>query len=586
MKLRSLLLIAAIVLLPLAALSWAGVRLAASEQRRVEQRFEELMEQRLADVNRGIERHFEALGRTLRGITQLDTFEIDELRRRTRSEPQLLQLFVLDPDGQLLYPNPAEPLNATEGGFLSRASRMFTEGDLLNAVELAAGAEDAAVPAQTGTSDERTAPAMVPQRVSGLQQSDPSQQQRTAVTVRTGWFVWYWDRGRNLIYWQRRPSGHIVGAALERARWMADLVAMLPETRVDVLGGKLGEQSPIRLLNSQGQLVYQWGDGGSDSPASTMCELNVAAPLDSWRLQCQISAAAVAAGTERTVYLNLLGGMVAAAAALCGLGLWLYRDYAHDMRNAAQQVSFVNQVSHELKTPLTNIRMYAELLDDDLSHHPDLADSQKRLAVITGEAQRLSRLIGNVLTFARQERGTLEPRYRAVAVRDAVVEIVERFRPALEAEGIIPRVEWAKEPASQDDAEGSDVLQIDPDFLEQILGNLINNVERYAAGGHALTVRVGMQDDQLIVDVIDAGPGIPSSRRDDVFRPFSRLTNAIDQPAGTGIGLSIARDLARRHGGDLRIMPSQSGSHFQLTLSEKKGSGVKNAKHPSGRSGF
>ena len=573
MKLKSLLLILAIIVLPLTALTWAGVRLAREERRAVLLRFEDLLEQRLNDVNDGIERHFGQLERRLRNLTAMDEWSVDELRQITRTEPLLLQMFVLDSDGSLLYPNPAQQLNGNERGFLSRASRMFTEGDLFNAVQLSDSIDgnaftpttDPLYPSAVPEPGQRLDPA--PQR--GAPSKSPQQKQVLSAPPRFDWFVWYWDRGENLIYWQRRPSGQIVGAALERARWMADLVAVLPETSRATSSDSGRLQPTMRLLNSLGEVVYQWGRDEDADELGAVCEIPVTTPLASWRLQCPFDTASIVAGTGRSVLLNVVGGLVAAAAALCGLGLWLLREYSHDMRKASQQVSFVNQVSHELKTPLTNIRMYAELLDNDMELHPELTRSRERLAVITGEARRLSRLIGNVLTFARQERGRLQPAPHNVAVGALIDTIVDRFRPTLKEHGIescVERIDSDSDANRQSSSSDSETIQIDPDFMEQILGNLISNVERYAAGGGKLVVRWRIDSSLLTVDVIDDGPGIPDARRDEVFQPFARLTNAIDQPAGTGIGLSIARDLARRHGGDLRIVATQRGGHFRLTL--------------------
>ncbi|MCH7728560.1 MAG: hypothetical protein IH991_19070, partial [Planctomycetes bacterium] len=100
--------------------------------------------------------------------------------------------------------------------------------------------------------------------------------------------------------------------------------------------------------------------------------------------------------------------------ALGGLAIYLYRGHAREMHEASQRVNFVNQVSHELKTPLTNIRMYADLMELDLQaiDAESAAKPHSRLQVIISESQRLSRLIGNVLTFAKQQRGPMELRLR------------------------------------------------------------------------------------------------------------------------------------------------------------------------------
>ena len=385
----------------------------------------------------------------------------------------------------------------------------------------------------------------------------------------SGWFVWYWDRGLNLVYWQRRPSGHLVGASLERSRWIADLIAVLPETDDDSMSGDRDSISAdrvatsFRVVNAAFEKVYDWGP---EIPETSVpfSEIPVSAPLASWRLQCFVDAAQFNAGTGRNAVLTLVAGLSAFTLTLIVLAWLLYRDYSRDIREATQQVSFVNQVSHELKTPLTNIRMYAELLERDLEHaEPELTSRpRERLVVITSEAQRLSRLIGNVLTFARQARKTLEPHPCETNVNALVQQIVERFTPSLSEHGVTPTVEIVK----TDDGVADGTLMVDPDFIEQILGNLINNVERYAADGKVLTVRCASTMNRVKIDVIDRGCGIAADQRSRVFKPFGRLNNDLRASTGTGIGLSIARELARLHHGDVNLLAATEGCWFHVEL--------------------
>ena len=334
-----------------------------------------------------------------------------------------------------------------------------------------------------------------------------------------GWFVWYWDRGLNLIYWQRRPSGHIVGAALERSRWISDLISWLPETAISnkAESGEREEavQSAFRVMSSSAEVVYEWGHDVSreDLP---FCECSLAAPLASWRLQCFVPASQVNTGSGRGAFLGFAAGMSAFAMTLTALAWLLYRDYSRDMREASQQVSFVNQVSHELKTPLTNIRLYADLLERDLEQvATELSEKPlRRLSIISSEAQRLSRLIGNVLTFARQHRNTLQAQSAKVDVTELVTQIAERFAPSLQNHGV--EVSVTGQPGT--------VLNLDADFVEQIIGNLISNVEKYGASGKLLTIRTSVTDQEAVIDVIDNGPGIAEHQRAALFRPFSRLS--------------------------------------------------------------
>jgi signal transduction histidine kinase len=680
MKRRSLILMILIVLLPIALLTWFGLRIARDEQSLIQQRFRSVMGQRLDDVNRVVTERFSETERRLNEITALDDFDVSTLREVVRREPQVTQIFVLRPDGALQYPNPADALNGTELSFLQKAARMFTDRDLQNAVTLAesnakgdssldafaAGADGSmdiaavavpSLPAQADQSplsmsraagpnnlakrtpsedssgsrkndvalaasppgsldksramraekmsDRGTRPMDLPvASADGVAQAVPldavvenspeamvakeelmaASQNEYLLELREqpgeateemikqldqsrpffpskGWFVWYWDRGLNLIYWQRRPSGHIVGAALERSRWISDLISWLPETAISnkAESGEREEavQSAFRVMSSSAEVVYEWGHDVSreDLP---FCECSLAAPLASWRLQCFVPASQVNTGSGRGAFLGFAAGMSAFAMTLTALAWLLYRDYSRDMREASQQVSFVNQVSHELKTPLTNIRLYADLLERDLEQvATELSEKPlRRLSIISSEAQRLSRLIGNVLTFARQHRNTLQAQPAKVDVTELVTQIAERFAPSLQNHGV--EVSVTGQPGT--------VLNLDADFVEQIIGNLISNVEKYGASGKLLTIRTSVTDQEAVIDVIDNGPGIAEHQRAALFRPFSRLSRDLRASTGTGIGLSITRDLARLHGGDVILKESETGCWFQVRL--------------------
>ena len=225
------------------------------------------------------------------------------------------------------------------------------------------------------------------------------------------------------------------------------------------------------------------------------------------------------------------------------------------MREASRRVTFVNQVSHELKTPLTNIRMYAELLESRL---PD-GDERTRnyLGILISETRRLSRLITNVLTFAMQRRGKLKLHPQPAVVDDVIAAVIASFSPALEAMHIRAVLEGKADRR----------VELDVDLLEQILGNLINNVEKYATNATALRIIRRQDAMTTTITVSDDGAGIPAAQRETVFRPFVRLSSKLtDGVSGTGIGLAIARQLACLHGGSLDLMPADGGATFELTL--------------------
>ncbi|MFO1351841.1 MAG: HAMP domain-containing sensor histidine kinase [Gammaproteobacteria bacterium] len=134
---------------------------------------------------------------------------------------------------------------------------------------------------------------------------------------------------------------------------------------------------------------------------------------------------------------------------------------------------------------------------------------------------------------------------------------LEAFRPALEGKSVA--IDFRA-------GAGADV-SLDADALEQILNNLFSNVEKYAAAGGRLEVATWQEGDFSHIVVRDHGPGIPKRERERIFQPFYRIGAKLNEGVtGTGIGLTIARELARLHGGDLTLVAGGKGACFQVTL--------------------
>lgn len=511
-----------LVLIPLILLGWGGIRLAAHERVEVKANIEQLLTSQLSEIDRAIQSQFSLLADEMQVITSIDQYEADELRKIVRSDPRIFQLFVIDPEDLLLYPAPAGALTDIERSFLLKAA------DLINDRKL---------------------------QLSHSRDAQEDRLLREKKTSRTGsWHVWYWGSGMHLIYWQRRANGHIVGVALERSRWMADVITDLPDTPIN-LNSQSKTVSRTQIIESGSNTIYKWGaydPPSSDSPAA---EYRLSAPLSAWQLQTFVPLGILTAGQSGTQ--NLIAGLVISGLALIGLAFAIERQYGRDMREASRRVSFVNQVSHELRTPLTNIRMYAELLAQDLESLEEEGEQpQRRLNVILNECQRLTRLIGNVLTFARQEKETLQVCSKPVQVDEVIKHVIDSFRPSLNQKGIEVLL----------DLNSSGTVLVDADILEQILVNLISNVEKYAAKGKWIKISSSNTQGVTTISVADRGPGIDYAQRSKVFEPFWRASDNLNQSAGTGIGLTIVQHLARLHGGDAILLPSKQGTEFEVTL--------------------
>lgn len=223
---------------------------------------------------------------------------------------------------------------------------------------------------------------------------------------------------------------------------------------------------------------------------------------------------------------------------------------------------FIFTVTHELKTPLTSIRAFTELLRD----HPETPQEKQQefLDIIGRETQRLSRLISQILDAQRVERGLLEPEFQAVDLRAILKESLGSMEYSIREKGI--HIEQTG--LAADDAAGPVSLQADPDQIEQILLNLLSNAVKCVpqAGGR---IRVHIeQGADVLLSVEDNGPGVPEKDRERIFEKFEQVKRPDSAPAGgTGLGLSISRALAEQHGGALSVGDAVlGGAAFLLRL--------------------
>jgi len=256
-----------------------------------------------------------------------------------------------------------------------------------------------------------------------------------------------------------------------------------------------------------------------------------------------------------TLSLVLIGLLVCA---IISGGSLLLREARRGEKEAAQRVSFVSHVSHEFKTPLTTIRMYAELLAQDR-----VKGEEKRaeyFEVIGQETGRLTRLVNNALEFGRLEQGGRTIKAAEFDVAAELRTITETQRMRCESLGVKIMEEELDHPA---------LGRADRDVFHHIVLNLIDNVCKYAAGGGGLSLGVDRAEDGTMEVVVgDRGSGISAEDSERIFGKFSRLDEALtSEQKGAGLGLSISRDLARRMGGNLRhVIRHGGGSEFILSL--------------------
>lgn len=237
-------------------------------------------------------------------------------------------------------------------------------------------------------------------------------------------------------------------------------------------------------------------------------------------------------------YLYALAALVVA---VTGIGLVaIYRMVAVAMAYAERRTNFVAAVSHELKTPLTAIRMYGEMLRDGIVPSAEKRDEYHRH--ITAEAERLSRLINNVLELGHLEQGTRPLALATGSVVPVVREAADLLGPHASSQGFALEVDVAGDLPP---------VRFEPDALMQVLCNLVDNALKYArdASPRRIALRGWADRDGVHLAVRDHGPGVPPRHLGKIFEPFYRAESELTRRSkGAGIGLALVRGLVERMG--------------------------------------
>ena len=248
----------------------------------------------------------------------------------------------------------------------------------------------------------------------------------------------------------------------------------------------------------------------------------------------------------------LVTGWIAVLAALLTTCLLVHGV----MRLSERRASFVSAVTHELRTPLTTFRLYSDMLESGA------VKPEKRgeyLRVLSREADRLSHLVENVLSFSKVVRGSARSTVRETNITDLLEPMRERLEARLATAGLTLEMKVGS------DAE----LRADAAAVEHILFNLVDNSAKYAAGGDPPRVEIECEivPRGVEIRVRDHGPGIPVSERRRIFRAFHKSAReAAESRPGVGLGLALSRRLAKSLGGTLECADAEDGALFVLWL--------------------
>jgi signal transduction histidine kinase len=359
-----------------------------------------------------------------------------------------------------------------------------------------------------------------------------------------------------LMFWHRLSTEPdlIFGAQLNLDRVVDGLRGLVSA------GPELSDEICLAVLDDNAKPVALSQAGFSANWKRPLVATEIGDALPHWEVAAYLINPARLAQTANTAKLTL-GLLIAVLVLAIGVGSWLIvRSLNSELKLARQKTDFVGNVSHELKTPLTSIRMFSELLAE--GRVADQTKQRSYLNIITAEAARLTRLINNVLDFSRMERGEKKYNFQPCDLVEVVRAAAQTFRPHLEAGGfkfdcVLPNTAVP--------------VRGDADALSQIIVNLLSNAEKYSNGGKEITLELARRESPLPhaeVKVLDRGSGVPRGSEEKVFEKFYRAHDSLSSGVqGSGLGLTIARQIARAHGGDMVYEPREGGgSCFILRL--------------------
>jgi signal transduction histidine kinase len=251
---------------------------------------------------------------------------------------------------------------------------------------------------------------------------------------------------------------------------------------------------------------------------------------------------------------------------MLGAGLYLvYSNVRREAHLSRLKSDFVANVSHELKTPLALIRLFAETLE--LGRVPTEDKARQYYRVINKESQRLTQLINNILDFSRIEAGRKEYRFAPTNLGRIVSDVLEAYRFQIEQQGFELNVEV--EPDLPE-------VEADSEALGQALLNLVNNAIKYSRETKSITLTVrlspatppGGDGDRVVISVADRGIGVPKAEHRKIFEKFYRgEASLVHETKGSGLGLSLVEHIMEAHGGSVEVESTPGkGSTFTLAL--------------------
>lgn len=352
----------------------------------------------------------------------------------------------------------------------------------------------------------------------------------------------------------RGGERYIQGLLIDRQTFIDDAIdTPFMETTLSAMSNLIVAYQDDVIQTASGRDTSDYPNGSQALDGALLYRNRLTAPLSSLELIFSIKrlpagpGAGVLGWTSMIIALVFLGGFY-----------FLYRLGSSQIDLARQQQDFVSAVSHELKTPLTSIRMYGEMLKEGW------ADEEKRKTYyeyIHNESERLSRLISNVLQLARITRNEPQFDLQPVKVGELISNIESKIANQVKGAG------FGLTTIRDDETDRATIL-IDDDCFAQIIINLVDNAIKFSENADRKTIEITCKltsDNQVLFAVRDFGPGVPKDQMKKVFKLFYRSESELTrETVGTGIGLAIVHQLTVAMNGKVDIVNKEPGAEFTV----------------------
>jgi signal transduction histidine kinase len=354
----------------------------------------------------------------------------------------------------------------------------------------------------------------------------------------------------------RDGQRYIQGIVIDQQAFVDDIiVSAFMETTLSSMSNLILAYQDDVIRSISGDAPSGYSNRSQDLDGDLLYRSRLSSPLDSLELIFSIRHMPQGPGAGVLGWVTLVLAIV-----FVGGFMTLYRLGLSQINLARQQQDFVSAVSHELKTPLTSIRMYGEMLKEGW------ADDDKRQSYyefIHDEAERLTRLISNVLQLARITRNEPQFDLQPVKVGDLMSQIESKIGSQAKRAGFALRIE-------RDTRADSARIKVDQDCFTQIIINLVDNAIKFSKDAENKCIEIAgsiSSDSNVIFTIRDFGPGIPKDQMKKIFALFYRSESELTrETVGTGIGLAIVHQLMIAMNGKVDVINREPGAEFRLSF--------------------